>query len=153
MLIRGATVLVTEADSGIGAVFVETLVAEGAHKVYAGARDVTMLPEPCSEIMSSQIVIPLELDVNDGASVRRALDVAGDVTLLVNNAGATVEMCRAFTPILVANSPAAIINVCEVPKFAETGELIAGAFDAVEGKEGSLSFVGNTTPRNFVAGA
>lgn len=115
--IRGATALVTRASRGIGAVFVEALVAEGARKVYACARDSATLADPWSEIMSSQAVVPLEVDTTDPTSVRRAADAAGDVTLLINNVGAqanirsVLEMPRAFAPILGSNAPAAILNV------------------------------------------
>src|SRR6185312_148291 len=96
-------------------------------KVYATARD----PE--------QIDIPgverLRLDITDPQAVRDAAAVASDVTLLVNNAGittrtnlvtgdlrlvrsemdtnfyGTLDMVRAFAPVLGANGGGAILNV------------------------------------------
>jgi NAD(P)-dependent dehydrogenase (short-subunit alcohol dehydrogenase family) len=151
--IRGAVALVTGADSGIGTVFVEALVAEGARRVYACARDGATLPEACSDGMNPEIVIPLEVDPADAASVRRAVEAAGDVTLLVNTEGTAGEL-SAFIPVLAANRPAAIVNavgalsateafrrevapygiavVGAVPGFVPAGYVVAEAFDAVE---------------------
>jgi NAD(P)-dependent dehydrogenase (short-subunit alcohol dehydrogenase family) len=151
--IRGATALVTAADSETGALLVETLLAEGARKVYACARDLANLPVACSGFASAQSVVPLELDVLDAASIRSVVGAARDVTLLVNNAGAIVEMCSAFAPVLRLNAPTAIINVVGVAPASETiGEAIAAAFDAVEGrKNAAISFAGDTRLWNLVA--
>src|SRR5690349_3008919 len=79
MRIEGATALVTGANRGLGKVFVEELLARGAAKVYATARDVSTITDPR--------VTPLALDITDPESVAAAARAAADVNLLINNAG------------------------------------------------------------------
>jgi len=81
MKIHNSVALVTGANRGIGAALVEALLAGGAAKVYAAARDVTAITAVDAR------VVPLALDVTDTASIRRAAIEAGDVTLVINNAG------------------------------------------------------------------
>jgi NAD(P)-dependent dehydrogenase (short-subunit alcohol dehydrogenase family) len=118
--------LVTGASRGLGRHFVQQLLARGV-KVYATARN------------PSQITIPgaqaLYLDVTDPASVIEAAQIASDVTLLVNNAGVitrsnlvtsdlddvrleletnffgTLNVVRAFAPVLAKQGGGAILNV------------------------------------------
>jgi NAD(P)-dependent dehydrogenase (short-subunit alcohol dehydrogenase family) len=83
-------------------------------------------------------VVPIPLDITDPDSVRRAAEIAGDVTVLVNNAGistranlltgpiadiraemethyfGTLNVTRAFTPIIERNGGGAILNVLSV---------------------------------------
>ena len=83
-------------------------------------------------------VEPLRLDITDPASVAAAAERAGDVTLLINNAGiatganliggdladvraemethffGTLAVVRAFAPILAANGGGAVLNVLSV---------------------------------------
>ena len=75
------TALVTGANRGLGREFVNQLLDRGVAKVYAGARD----PETIG--LDDPRVVPLQLDVTDPASVARAGEVAGDVSVVVNNAG------------------------------------------------------------------
>ncbi|MFB9312955.1 SDR family oxidoreductase [Nocardioides plantarum] len=127
MDLQGAVVLVTGANRGIGAEFVEQLKQRGAAKVYAAARD--------AGAIRAAGVHPLELDVTDAAQIAAAAAAAGDVQVLINNAGistgtalvdgdeATIRremdtnfygpllMTRAFAPILGANGGGAILNV------------------------------------------
>jgi len=127
MNINGAVVLVTGANRGIGAEFVEQLKQRGAAKIYAAARDVGTI--------RAEGVHPLQLDVTDAAQVRAAAAAAGDVQVLVNNAGISTGtslvagdeaeirremdtnfygpllMTRAFAPVLGANGGGAILNV------------------------------------------
>lgn len=81
MEITGAVALVTGANRGLGRQFAAALVERGAAKVYAAARNPESVDLPG--------VIPLQLDVTDPESVRAAAAIAGDVTLLVNNAGSS----------------------------------------------------------------
>ena len=126
--LNGAVVLVTGANGGIGTHFVEQALERGAAKVCATART--------PRAWSDERVVPLALDVTDATSIRAAVDAAPDVTVLINNAGAAVStpgmlthsdeeirqnvdtnflgplfLSRAFAPILVANTPAALINI------------------------------------------
>ena len=131
--------LVSGANRGLGRCFVETLLARGVTRVYAGARNPADLP------FDDPRVIGLALDVTRPDQVSAAAVLAADVNLLVNNAGinrldrlleandpgaaraemdvnyfGTLDMCRAFAPILVANAGgsdtggSAIINMLSI---------------------------------------
>jgi NAD(P)-dependent dehydrogenase (short-subunit alcohol dehydrogenase family) len=144
MDVKNAVVLVTGANRGIGAEFVEQLKNRGAAKIYAAARDAATI--------DADGVEPLELDVTDPGQVAAAAAAAGDVQLLVNNAGISTGtslvtgeeamvrremdtnffgpllMTRAFAPILGANGGGAILNVVSAMSwFAVPG---AGAYSA-----------------------
>lgn len=126
--LNGAVVLVTGANGGIGTHFVHEALKRGAAKVYATART--------PRRWDDERIVPLPHDVTDPASIKATLDVASDVTVLINNAGASpsssgilshsdeeiranVEtnflgplfLARAFAPILSAKESAAIIDV------------------------------------------
>ncbi len=75
------TALVTGANRGLGLEFVHQLLERGVAKVYAAARD------PQAIVVTDARVVPLQLDVTDAMSVARAAEVAGDVSVVVNNAG------------------------------------------------------------------
>lgn len=119
--LKGSTVLVTGANGGIGTEFVHNALARGASKVYATART--------PRTWEDERIVPLTLDVTDPASIQAAVEAAGDVTVLINNAGASVAtpgilthtdeeirtnvetnflgplfLARAFAPILSARS-------------------------------------------------
>ena len=126
--LNGAVVLVTGANGGIGTNFVREALARGASKVYATART------PRS--WDDERVVPLTLDVTDSASIAAVVDAAPDVTVLINNAGASVSspsilshsdeeiranvatnflgpvfLARAYAPLLANREGAAIIDV------------------------------------------
>lgn len=129
MDISSCTALVTGANRGLGSQFVAELLRRGA-TVYAGARN------PGSVDVDG--VIPVALDVTDPASVAAAAQAAGDVTLLINNAGiatdtdlltgdldgarreletnyfGTLSVVRAFTPVIEGNGGGGILNVLSV---------------------------------------
>lgn len=75
--------LVTGANRGLGKEFVHQLLERGAAKVYATARDASTIDA------TDPRVVALQLDVTDPESVRSAIAVTADVTMLVNNAGIT----------------------------------------------------------------
>jgi NAD(P)-dependent dehydrogenase (short-subunit alcohol dehydrogenase family) len=129
--IRGSVALVTGGNRGVGLAVVEELLARGAAKVYAGARSPGEADVPGAEIVP--------LDITDPAQVAAAAAHCGDVTLLVNNAGyhantrlvltpdpdaarremevnyfGTLEMIRAFAPVLGHNGGGHIVNVLSV---------------------------------------
>lgn len=123
-----SVVLVTGANGGIGTHFVHEALARGAAKVYATART--------PKAWDDERIVPLTLDVTDPASIAAAVAAAPDVTVLINNAGASVSspgilshsdeeiranvetnflgplfLARAFAPILSANQGSAIIDI------------------------------------------
>ena len=77
----GAVVLVTGANGGLGTHFVHQALDRGASKVYAAARTPRTWDDPR--------IVPLSLDVTSPTSVAAAAAQADDVTVLVNNAGAS----------------------------------------------------------------
>jgi NAD(P)-dependent dehydrogenase (short-subunit alcohol dehydrogenase family) len=91
----GSVAFVTGANRGIGRALVEALLARGAAKVYAGARR----PEALASLVASSggRVVPVQLDVTHPDEVRAAAALAGDVTLLVNNAGVVAKFGAPFT--------------------------------------------------------
>lgn len=143
MKIENAVVLITGANRGIGLAFARELLARGARKVYAGARD------PAS-IAPQAGVQALRLDVNNPGEVAAAAALAQDVTLVINNAGiaqpggflaadseevtrrifetnffGVLRVSQAFAPILSANGGGALVNVLSVASWVNGGELAA----------------------------
>lgn len=133
MEIKGCTALVTGANRGIGAAFVEALLSRGAGRIYAAAR----AGHPASP--ADARVVPIQLDVTDDAQVAAAAARCRDVGLLINNAGVnfnagllaaptidharleietnylgTLRMCRAFAPVLGANGGGCIVNMISI---------------------------------------
>ena len=143
MKIENAVVLVTGANRGIGLAFVSELLARGARKVYAAARDPSSIaPQPG--------VQALRLDVNNPEDVAAAATLASDVTLVINNAGiaqpggfmaadseevmrrifetnvfGVLRVSKAFAPVLQANGGGALLNVLSVASWVNGGELAA----------------------------
>ena len=142
MKIENSVALVTGANRGIGLAFARELLARGARKVYAGARN------PAAIVQIG--VQPLRLDVNSAQDVVAAAALAQDVTLVINNAGiaqpggflaadsedvarrifetnffAMLRMSKAFAPILKANGGGALLNVLSVASWVNGGELAA----------------------------
>jgi NAD(P)-dependent dehydrogenase (short-subunit alcohol dehydrogenase family) len=137
--IKGRTALVTGANRGIGEAIVDALVAAGAKKVYAAARNTKDL-EPLTARHGARVVA-LQLDVTDPAQVAAAAKAAPDVQLLVNNAGfaghvggaftdpqwiasgrremdvnffGTFAVTQAFAPVLAKNGGGAVTNIASV---------------------------------------
>ncbi|MEU9206503.1 SDR family oxidoreductase [Streptomyces sp. NPDC048415] len=128
--IEGSVALVTGGSRGIGRSLVQALYERGAKKVYATARDPRTVTHPDA--------IPLALEVSDPASVAAVAEQAQDVTVLINNAGASVNanfldspvedirrefetnfygpllMTRALVPIIERNGGGHILNVHSV---------------------------------------
>lgn len=126
MDIAGSVALVTGANRGIGRSFAAELLERGA-TVWATARRPETVDLPGVRV--------LPLDVTDPASVAAAAEAASDVSLLVNNAGISVQqnlvtgdvdrtrqemevhyfgtlhMIRAFAPVLAANGGGAILTM------------------------------------------
>jgi NAD(P)-dependent dehydrogenase (short-subunit alcohol dehydrogenase family) len=128
------TALVTGANRGLGREIVQALLAAGAAKVYAAARDVAGVQDLVAAHPGR--VVALALDVTNAAQIAAAKQQCADVKLLVNNAGinrgqgflaaadvghaqaematnyfGTLAMCRAFAPQLAGG---AIVNVLSI---------------------------------------
>jgi NAD(P)-dependent dehydrogenase (short-subunit alcohol dehydrogenase family) len=95
MNIKGSTVLVTGANRGLGRAFVQVLLAAGAKKIYAAARDPKSIdssigrPRLADSAASAHepVIVPVRLDVTNPADVVAAAKLAGDVDFVINNAG------------------------------------------------------------------
>ena len=142
MKIENAVVLVTGANRGIGLAFAQALLARGARKVYAAARNPASVTLPGVEA--------LQLDVTNPQEIADAVKKASDVTLVINNAGiaqpggflaadsdavtrrmfetnvfGVLAMSKAFAPVLKANGGGALLNVLSVASWVNGGELAA----------------------------
>jgi NAD(P)-dependent dehydrogenase (short-subunit alcohol dehydrogenase family) len=139
------TAFVTGANRGLGKRFAAQLIERGA-KVYAAARRPETIDLPG--------VVPVQLDITDPDSVARAASLAGDVNVLINNAGVsthaslltgpiddarlemethyfgTLSVTRAFAPIIEANGGGAILNVLSVLSWAHVPAF--GAYSAAK---------------------
>lgn len=178
MTLDGCIALVTGANRGIGAAFVQALLDRGAARVYATARDPEALRVAVDT--SGGRLHALPLDVTDEDAVATAAETARDVTLLVNNAGVLsmggflgvesldaarremdtnyfgpLHMIRAFAPVLAANGGGAVINVISVaghvnmPFIASYSASKAAAWSLSQGARAELKEQGTTLHAAF----
>ena len=135
--IEGKSALVTGANRGIGRAFVDELLAAGAAKVYATARNAETLSDLVAK--GNGRVVPLALDVTKPEMIEAVAATHTDVALLINNAGfsafegiidartgdparqemetnyfGTFNMIRSFAPVLAANGGGAIVNLSSI---------------------------------------
>ena len=88
--LSGKTALVTGASSGLGAHFARCLGAAGASVVLA-ARRADRLQSLQAELAKDKIAAKaVDLDVQSAESVAQALDAAGPLDIVVNNAGISI---------------------------------------------------------------
>jgi NAD(P)-dependent dehydrogenase (short-subunit alcohol dehydrogenase family) len=133
MDLQGCVALVTGANRGIGAAYIARLQARGAKKIYAATRDADAGGPAGEQVERIRLDVTLQPDID--AVARRC----SDVQLLVNNAGVnfntplighpnvrnaelemstnyfgTLNMIRAFAPVLKSNGGGAIINMLSI---------------------------------------
>jgi NAD(P)-dependent dehydrogenase (short-subunit alcohol dehydrogenase family) len=161
MNIRNAVFLVTGANRGLGKSLVQQLLAAGAKKVYAAARDPASITLPGVEAV--------KLDVTNADDVARAAAQLKDVSVVINNAGITrgspllaagsaaaaraemetnffgpLALSQAFAPVLKANGGGAIVNVLSVlswvniPSAATYSTSKSAAWSLTNGLRGEL---------------
>ncbi|GAB2508564.1 SDR family NAD(P)-dependent oxidoreductase [Nocardiopsis aegyptia] len=142
MDINNAVVLVTGSNRGLGLALVDAFLEHGARRVHAATRG-TGSPSPASRSVRGEVV-PLRLDLTSPDGIRAAAAQASDVTLLVNNAGTarfadpfsadrdglaqematnyagTVDVIRAFVPVIERAGGGAVVNVLSLLALAGT---------------------------------
>jgi NAD(P)-dependent dehydrogenase (short-subunit alcohol dehydrogenase family) len=158
MQVNGTTAVVTGANRGLGRALVAALLARGAGKVYAAARQV----ESVADLAAADTrVQPIRLDRTDLEQVARAAATADDATLLINNGGSLhfadplagdlaaidadlrtnfvgpLALSRAFVPVLEGNGGGAIVNVLSLVVF--------GAVPAMGGYSASKAAAASAT--------
>jgi NAD(P)-dependent dehydrogenase (short-subunit alcohol dehydrogenase family) len=152
MKIAESTALVTGANRGFGRHLAGELLARGA-TVYAGARNPDTIDLPGAR--------PVALDITDPATIVAAAEIAGDVTLLINNAGSstgqdlltgdldkirleidthffgTLSVIRAFAPRISANGGGSILNILSALAWISFPAI--GAYCAAKSAEWSMT--------------
>ncbi|HEY5263450.1 MAG TPA: SDR family oxidoreductase [Steroidobacteraceae bacterium] len=143
MKIQNSTAFVTGANRGLGLAYARALLAAGARKVYAGARDPSTVP-------ALEGLVPVRLDVNNAGDIATAAAQCGDVDLLINNAGiigdepllgkngvaalrnvldtnlhGVLAMSRAFAPVLRAHGGGALVNMLSALSWVSLGNTSA----------------------------
>lgn len=136
--------LVTGASSGIGRAFARRLARNGSHLILVARRQ-ERLSELASEVetlgATAEIVVA-DLTTPEGLVVVEKRAAAGDLTMLVNNAGfqayrpfveldpdvaeaqlflhmtVPVRLCRAALPAMLGRSEGAIVNVASMLAFS-----------------------------------
>ena len=166
MQINGSVALVSGANRGLGRAYARELVKRGASKVYGAARD--------SGSVTEDGVTPIALDITDPENVASVAGQCADTSLLVNNAGimkastfldarpveaarlemetnyfGTLNMCRAFAPVLAAQGGGACWSTCcrspastRTPFTASYGASKAAAWSLTNGVRVELAHQG-----------
>lgn len=143
-----ATALITGASSGIGAAFAHRLAAQGYNLVLVARRE-GLLRKLADEVRQKSNVDArvFSADLSDPAQIRqveRLIAGIADLDILINDAGfgvpgkfseieaernvamiqvhvvATVQLCRAALPGMIARGRGSIINVSSVAAFMPT---------------------------------
>ena len=138
-------VLITGASSGIGAAFARALAAQG-HDLVLVARRQELLKGRADELqqefhVNAQVFLADLSDPADVERVAKKIGESGDLEVLINNAGfgvpgkfvdvppernaamiqvhvlATVRLCRAALPGMIARGRGSIINVSSIAAF------------------------------------
>ena len=133
-------VFVTGTNRGIGKSIVDVLLKRKISKVYVAARSLEKL------IWKDARVVPVELDITSPQQIQKAVARAQDVNVLINNAGAlssgsvltakeadlmrdmqvnyfgTLNMVRAFEPVIEKNGRGAIVNLSSVVGLASMSQ-------------------------------
>ena len=154
MDIQNSVALVTGGNRGLGRHLAAQLLERGA-TVYVGVRNPASVDLPG--------VTPVRLDITDPASVAEAAKLAADTTLLINNAGistharlvdgdiadirremdthffGSLDVVRAFAPVLTANGGGAVLNVLSVLSWVHYPDY--GGYSAAKAAEWAMTNV------------
>lgn len=130
--IKDKVALVTGANRGIGKAIVESFVQHGAKKIYLAVRSLSAVDELVSQF--GDVVVPVYVDLTKPNTITDAARLAGDVDIVVNNAGilkladplsddveelfnqelttntfGLIRMAKAFIPVL---EKMAVVHLC-----------------------------------------
>lgn len=170
--IQNQSAFVTGSNRGIGRALVEALLARGAAKVYAAARDTDSLAGLVSQ--HPDRVVPVALDVTDPQQVAAAADIAQDASIVINNAGVLaggdlvtgdlegfrsefevnywgpLYVTRAFAPVLGRNGGGSLVTISSVaglsnfPVIPSYSDSKAAAHSLIVGTRFALAAQGTT---------
>lgn len=170
MQINSATALVTGANRGIGRALVDSLLKAGVKQVYAATRS----QESANALASLDFrVTPIVLDITDGAQIKRTVAAAGNVNLLINNAGVldfgsffdatddqvqrnfatnfhgTLHMSTSFASVIAGNGGGTIVNMLTLVALASMPGL--SVYNASKAAAWSMtqSLRANLAPQNI----
>ncbi len=144
--VENRVVLVTGANRGIGKSIVEEFLRNGARKVYAAARTLESL-NPLIAQYPKQIV-PVHIDLNKPETIQAAVEITGDVEIVVNNAGmfkatallsaesvealqtemevnvyGLMRVAQAYAPVLKANGGGALVQLNSIASIKNFSDL------------------------------
>ncbi len=139
--IQGKTALVTGANRGIDEALVKALLAQGAARIYAGARDINNLQELVAS--APNVIVPVQLDVTSARDIANVSQLIGQLDILINNAGiatgssfsgeaslsiavdematnyfGVINLTHALLPRLHKSTAAAVINLSSIAGIA-----------------------------------
>ena len=165
--IQNKTVLITGANRGIGKAITETVLDQGAAKVYGAVRNVGSLQELQDQY--GERLVPIELDLTKPETIEAAAKLATDVDVVVNNAGVLrladvlsdsavedlefelngnvfglLRVARAFAPVLKANGGGAfvqlnsVVSIKSFSQFATYSASKAAAYSLTQALKESL---------------
>jgi len=151
--------LVTGASRGLGLALVEELLKRSPSKVYAAVRDASQLRPLVNTY--GDVLVPIQMDITNPNQVIDAAGQARDINLLINNAGVfsegsilessvdlirrdmevnyfgTLNVLRAFVPILEKYPDSAIINILSISALASVPGI--GGYSASKAAAHSLT--------------
>jgi NAD(P)-dependent dehydrogenase (short-subunit alcohol dehydrogenase family) len=152
--LENKVLLITGANRGIGKALVEVALRHNPKKIYAAARNTASLPD-----FGDARVVPLSLDITDVEQAKTAAEIASDVQILINNAGAlafasvlegsmqdlendmrvnyfgTLNVTQAFAPVIAAQGGGAIASMSSIIGLAPMAGVGGYSASKAEGQE------------------
>lgn len=161
MQLEGTVALVTGAKRGMGQTTAKALLAAGVAKIYVADVDEITQEELAALDPARAVLLHLDITKHDHAAA--AARRYSDISILINNAGVnrgssllkaaaldaaraemevnyfgTLDMCRAFAPVLKKNGGGAIVNMLSV--LARMPYAVMGSYCASKAALLSLTY-------------